>query len=678
MRSHQNVHVALALGLVAGGLACTPTTETGSSLGAEGEVTLGMPDPTYGEWSPAGGAAPLSTPASRQPCAARAPLREAYFGDLHVHTAFSFDALSRGGFQTPDDAYRFARGEEIGLSPRDESGQPLRTIQLDRPLDFAAVTDHAEWLGEVVECTRPEAPAYDTPACRAVRGSGNPSDLGQAIAELFGDRPRSASICGEDPKRCRQGLLSAWERTQEAAERHYDRTSACSFTTFHAWEYTRMPGRSKAHRNVILRNEIVPELPVSWVDEPEVEGLWDKLESRCNNGGSCEALTIPHNPNISNGLLFTLDYGDTPTEADRARAARRAQIEPLVEMMQSKGESECRQGMYGVVGGEDELCDFEKVRYVAGEQPPDCEEGTGSGAMDGRGCQSRLDFVRYGLIEGLRQWQRMGVNPIRVGLIGSTDTHNGTPGAVDEYAYRGHNSNVDSSPLKRLTEEAYAPHRLRNPGGLVGLWAEENTRDALFDAMKRREAFATSGVRIRPRLFADWNLPADLCERDDLVATADTGGVPMGGVLPPRESSNAPVFAATALQDPGTTDHPGGLLQRIQMIKGWVGDDGLFHEAVYDIAGDAMNGADVSPDTCEPNGPGASSLCGTWTDPDFDPARPAVYYARILENPSCRWNARQCIALPAGQRPDACGDPETPWRIQERAWTSPIWYEPTD
>ena len=609
-------------------------------------------------------------------CTNRDPNGMAFFGDLHVHTAFSFDAIARGGFQTPDDAYRFARGEEIGLAPRDESGQPLRTIRLDRPLDFAAVTDHAEWLGEVVECTRSGAPAYDTPACRAIRGSGDPSDLREAVAQLFGEQARSADICGEDAAGCRRGLLGAWERTQEAAERHYDRTGACSFTTFHAWEYTRMPGRSKAHRNVILRNEIVPELPVSWVDEPEVEGLWDKLEALCNQGGICEALTIPHNPNISNGLIFTLDYGDAPTTADRARAARRANIEPLVEMMQSKGESECRRGMYGVVGGEDELCDFEKARYVQGNRPPDCGEGTGSGAMDGRGCQSRLDFARYGLIEGLRQWRRMGVNPLRVGFIGSTDTHNGTPGAVDEYAYAGHNSNVDSSLEKRLNTEAYVPHRLRNPGGLVGLWAEENSRDALFDAMKRREAFATSGVRIRPRLFAAWGLPADLCEREDLVATADASGVPMGGVLPAAGSSRPPVFIATALRDPGTSEHPGSLLQRIQMIKGWVGDDGLFNEAIYDIAGDASNGADVSRDTCEPRGPGASSLCGTWTDPDFDPARPAVYYARVLENPSCRWNARQCAALPAGQRPAACSDTAIPWRIQERAWTSPIWYEP--
>ena len=262
-------------------------------------------------------------------------------------------------------------------------------------------------------------------------------------------------------------------------------------------------------------------------------------------------------------------------------------------------------------------------------------------------------------------------------MIGSTDGHNGAPGDTDEYDYQGHNSNVDADLEKRLTTPAYAPHKLRNPGGLIGVWAEENSRDSLFDAMRRKETFGTSGVRIQVRLFGGWDLP-DLCSSRDMIAEAYDTGVPMGSVLPPRDGATAPRLFVTALADPGTSDHPGTPLQRIQIVKGWVGDDGLFYETVYDVAGNADNGASVSRDTCERQGDGAGSLCAVWTDPDFDASRSAVYYARVLENPSCRWNAWQCAAVPPDQRPTACADPDVPWQIQERAWTSPLWYRATD
>ena len=195
--------------------------------------------------------------------------------------------------------------------------------------------------------------------------------------------------------------------------------------------------------------------------------------------------------------------------------------------------------------------------------------------------------------------------------------------------------------------------------------------------MQRKETFGTSGVRIQARLFGGWDLP-DLCASNDMIAEAYETGVPMGSVLPPREGSEAPRLFVTALADPGTDAYPGTPLQRIQIVKGWVGDDGLFHEAIYDVAGAADNGAEVSRDTCERSGGGAASLCATWTDPDFDPSRSAVYYARVVENPSCRWNALQCAALPEDERPAACMAPDLPWQIQERAWTSPIWYQATE
>ena len=628
------------------------------------------------EWSPPSAPAQQADLVPREPCAHYDPLRQAFFGDLHTHTAFSLDALGRGGFQTPDDAYRFARGEAIGLSPLDDEGRPTRTARLARRLDFAAVTDHSEWLGEVAVCTDPSSPVYDEPVCRGLRPGGTDEERAAWRDQRLAGR--GPVVCGDDGSDCRQGLVTAWGETRAAAERHYDRSSDCAFTTFHAWEYSRSPSRSKVHRNVILRNEIGPELPISWIDADQPRDLWTRLKARCNDTGSgCEALTIPHNPNISNGQMFTLDWGGAPIDEQRARAALRAEMEPLVEMMQAKGESECRRGMWGVVGGEDELCDFEKVRFIDGRPPPDCEDGAGAGGLAGQGCQSRLDFVRYALIEGLAQEERLGINPLQLGLIGSTDGHNGAPGDTDEYDYQGQNSNVDSDLEKRLTTPAYAPHRLRNPGGLIGVWAEENSRDSLFDAMRRKETFGTSGVRIQARLFGGWDLP-DLCSSRDMIAEAYELGVPMGSVLPPREGSRAPTLFVTALADPGTSEHPGTPLQRIQIIKGWVGDDGLFHEAIFDVAGDADNGADVSRETCERSGDGAASLCAAWTDPEFDPSRSAVYYARVVENPSCRWNALQCAILPAAERPAACADPDQPWKIQERAWTSPIWYRPTD
>jgi hypothetical protein len=667
---------ALVLLLLAALLACSPRPPSPSPQRLE---------PEFAEWSPPGAparAAPAPA-APREPCAHRSALRNAYFGDLHVHTALSMDASMRGALATPDDAYRFARGEPLELAPA-SAGGPRRMAQLERPLDFAAVTDHAEWLGEVSLCTRWDSPLYDSRPCRVFRGEADPAAAGlrgmAARMSEIGGRPEA--VCGPDAVRCRSELASVWQETVAAAQRWYDTSSACRFTTFAAWEYSASPQASKVHRNVILRSEIVPELPISWLDEPSAEGLWRKLRERCNDTASgCEALAIPHNPNLSNGRTFALPYRDAPLDEQRERAALRAQLEPLVEMMQTKGESECRRGMFDVVGDPDELCDFEKVRGLGDAAPADCREGTGAGALLGRGCESRLDFARYALIEGLREEARIGINPFRFGLIGSTDTHNGTPGDVAERSYQGANATGDGSLAARLAGNpggTQVRSALRNPGGLMGVWAEENSRDALFDAMKRRETFATSGPRIAARFFGGWSYDAGLCERSDLVEQGYASGVPMGGVLGPRpQGGAAPVFVVSALRHPGTASAPGGLLQRIQIIKGWAGDDGRFRQRVYDVAGDARNGADIDHGRCEPRGRGAEALCAVWRDAEFDAGRAAVYYARIVENPSCRWNAIQCAALPAQQRPAGCSDPTIPKVIQERAWTSPIWYAPT-
>jgi hypothetical protein len=635
-------------------------------------------DPGKEPWVPESQPAQKATPAPREACAQRDPLRQPLYGDLHVHTGFSMDAWVQGTIVSPDDAYRFARGEEIGLPPYGDDGRPARTVSIERPLDFAAVTDHAEWLGELRLCRDAASPSYDTRSCRIFRGEEE-SRLARLLGlkgfrkQLVGAislRGRNREICGEGSKHCREQTRTAWQVNQEATERWYDRSEACAFTTLHGFEYSRSPAFTKIHRNVIFRNEIVPELPISWIDTPTEPEFWRKLRAQCvDTDSGCDALAIPHNPNLSNGQLFAIWYRDLPLEEQRAQARLRAGLEPIVEMVQYKGESECRNGMYDVVGGPDELCDFEKIRDLPGVPLEDCEEGTGSGAQRARGCVSRLDYVRYALIEGLREAERIGVNPYGFGFIGSTDTHLGNPGATAEKEFVG---KFAATPAEQLTlGDKPRPSAFVSAGGLAGVWAEENTRDAIFDALARREAFATSGNRIAPRLFAGWNLPEDLCERSDLVAEGYAGGVPMGGTLPGAPAGDATLrFVARARRDP-----QGAPLQRIQIVKAWPGADGTFHEAVHDVAR-VPAGASVDADTCALRGPGADSLCATWSDPGFDPSRPAVYYARVVENPSCRWTTWQCLSLPEEERPDGCTDPRVPRTLQERAWTSPIWFMP--
>lgn len=636
-------------------------------------------------WVPPGAPAVARPLLEREPCADREPLRRAFFGDLHVHTGLSMDARTRDVILTPDDAYRYATGESIALPPLNDDGTGTRTVRIDRPLDFAAVTDHAEFLAEVALCTTPGSPAYDSRSCQIYRGAAQSwlawamgiRGVGGRILGLFSTSGRNDEVCGDDAANCRPIAASLWQQTQDAAETWYDRSSTCGFTTFAAWEYSASPSQSKVHRNILLRNEIAPELPISWLDQPEAEGLWRELRRTCIDSESgCDALAIPHNPNLSNGLAFDVWYRDRPPEKQREAAALRAGIEPVVEMMQIKGESECRNGLWGVAGEADELCGFEKIRDV--NHPDDCEGVTGKGALRGKGCVSRVDYVRYALVEGIREKERIGVNPFPVGFIGSTDTHNATPGAVLEADYDGSRGANVATPTQRLSFErsrAQQNEVVRNPGGLAGVWAEENSRGALFAALRRRETFATSGPRITPRFFAGWNLPPDLCGREDLVDVGYASGVPMGGELGERPANAvAPTFVVTANRDPGTTEHPGGLLQRAQIIKVWVGDDGAFHQKVHDVAGTRDNGARVSLSTCETTGPGYHTLCGAWRDPDFDPSRSAVYYARIVENPSCRWSWQQCLGFDEDARPEGCQLAEIPKVIQERAWTSPIWF----
>jgi hypothetical protein len=369
-----------------------------------------------------------------------------------------------------------------------------------------------------------------------------------------------------------------------------------------------------------------------------------------------------------------------PLQQQRRLAALRARLEPLAEVMQVKGDSECRNGIASVLGAADEFCNFEKLR-PASEEIPDCGEDFGSGGMMLKGCVSRYSFVRYALTAGLAEERKLGVNPFMFGIIASTDTHIGAPGAVYEKRYQGSHGN-DRNIHDRLLGRVEVPGDIAtgspvryNPGGIAGIYAEENSRNALFEAMRRRETFGTSGPRIEPRFFAGWDIDTGLCQSGDYPAAAYRDGVPMGAELPAPTpgTRHSPVFIASANRD---ARDGGNLLQRIQIVKGWIDAQGRTHQAVFDIAGEPAGNASVDPDTCAVSGEGFSQLCASWQDPEFDPQTAAVYYARVLENPSCRWSHYDCLTLPEAQRPPSCTDPELPWEIQERAWTSPIWYRP--
>jgi hypothetical protein len=636
-------------------------------------------------------APPFERTETREPCARFDPLRRPHFGDLHVHTAFSLDASTQGTRNTPDDTYRFARGGPMGIQPYDADGRARRALRLERPLDFAAVTDHAELFGEQAICETPGVPGYEAPICKILRRWPRLAFFMMNSRSTNSLAPVRYRYCGPDGDECLRAARTPWRAIQDAAEAAYDRSAACEFTTFVGYEWTGAPGSNNLHRNVIFRNDRVPELPVSYFEAPALATFWTRLRAACMEARpGCDVLTIPHNSNLSGGLMFrTVDESDRPITAADAR--RRALFEPLVEVVQHKGESECRFG----AETEDELCGFEKLPYANFSQV--YLRWTAEPAP-------AVSFARAALKDGLLAHERLGENPFKFGLVGSTDTHLGTAGAVDEEDFPGHGG---AGQVAAGELPPGLPDNIElNPGGLAVLWAEENSRDALFAAMRRREAYATSGPRIVVRVFGGWDLPEDLCERSDFVARGYRDGVPMGGDLPaapplaaalPRSpplaaalaaapravAPRAPRFAIWALRDPGTATRPGAALQRIQVVKGWV-QRGLARERVYDVAGEPHNGADVDLATCAPRGTGFDDLCTVWTDPDFDADAPAFYYVRVLQNPTCRWNTYVCnangvdCALPrtVADGFEPCCDATTPKTIQERAYASPIWYTP--
>lgn len=641
-----------------------------------------IPDPPTPTPTPTQTATPTPTP-TPEPCGDYNPLRNAYVGELHAHTAYSFDSILAGVTAGPREMYQFARGASLALPPF-APGSAQRTTQLRRPLDFAAATDHAEFFGEFRVCTIPGYAGYDSDFCQRYRQqiliSQDASTLrppGSPLPQVFIDiglkllqsAPTRFPLCGSGSAACIAEASLVWEDTQAAAQEFYDR---CSFTTFVAYEWTGNPNGANIHRNVIFRNELVPDLPASYIEAPKPQLLWSALDSQCLDGlPGCDVLSIPHSSNFSIGLMFE------PTNADgspltAADAEFRSAIEPLVEIHQHKGNSECKVGVLT----NDEDCNFETFEKV----------GILDNPTPGIAVPPR-SFVRNGLKEGLLQEESIGANPFRFGFVGASDTHNATAGATNEDDYRatGHVGALDWEP-RRLLRFLPASGMESNGGGLAIVWAEENSREAIFDALRRREVYATSGTRPTLRFFGGWDMPADACDTGNAVAVADQNGVPMGGTLAAEPiGGGAPRFFVSAQQDPGPPGEPGTPLERIQIVKGWVDAQGAAQEKVFDVAG-GDRAASVDQTTCATSGSGYASLCTVWTDPEFVAGQRAFYYARVFENPVCRWSTRLCNELgvdcsdidnvPADYIQCCSAVIEDQKVMKERAWSSPIWYRP--
>ncbi len=571
--------------------------------------------------------------------------RTAFFGDLHLHTGLSFDAAASGTATSMDDAYRYALGEAVQYLGR--------TVQRQLPLDFLAVTDHAEYLGVALAAADPAGPFAGTtwPQRLAAVSEDTIGYMNLFSASAFRGNAAPIAEFTATPL-----VTDNWQRVIAAAERFY---RPQQFTTFVAFEWSPMPGGAHLHRNVIFRGPDYPQRPFSALDSPRPEDLWSYAESQRSN--DIDSVLIPHNPNMSKGLMFSMSdsFGDPIT---REYAERRLANERLVEITQNKGTSETRPG----IGAPDEFADFE-VLNLAAERDSDPAGG----------------YLRQVLARGLEMQDAIGVNPFRLGFIGSSDFHSGVS-ATEEDNFTGALGRSDdiadaNAVLNTVNPVAGAPSAVFSVSGLTGLWAERNTRTSLFAAMQRREAFATSGTRMRVRLFAGWDFDKALIERPDWVQQAYAAGYPMGADIPAR-IANQP--AALQLIVHAVKDPEGANLDRVQVIKIWQ-QDGQPQERIFDVVwsdgrqpdpqsgklpavGNTVNLATAT----YTNDIGATELLTVWTDPEFNAQVPAIYYARVLEIPTPRWSTY--LAARSGL-PLSTAVPAT---LQERAWTSPVFYSP--
>lgn len=610
------------------------------------------------------------------------PERNAYFGDLHVHTAYSFDAFLLGSLATPYDAYRFARGESV----EHPSGLD---IKLRHPMDFYAVTDHAMFLGLAAEAGSPGTALSSTDYAAPFRDLNAKDNLTTdlidvlvrlEVAGLF--LPRTVDGVNDGlitREKIREIARTAWTDIIKAADQFNE---PGRFTTFVGFEYTTSDdAMGNLHRNVIFRDsDRLPAVPFSRYHSQNPEALWDWMDTL--RGLGVESLAIPHNSNASNGQMFKLeDWAGNPL--DESYAEQRRRNEPLVELTQIKGTSET----HPLLSTQDEWANFEIMPFRVGTTSDSAAAGS---------------YVREALLNGLSLENKNLVNPFEFGFIGSSDTHTGAS-QNDESNYLSEHGVTSATPAARGTEpllwyarrllQARAPDLMTEDNGmsylninglprfgasgLAGVWAEENTRDAIYAGFRRKETFATSGPRVKIRFFAGYGYDDGLVDLPDAVARAYAGGVPMGGQLE-AETDGVPAFFIMALADPQSAP-----LQRLQVIKGWIEDDGETHESVIDVAcaggtqPDTVtnrcpdNGAEVDLSDCSINREtGDVELSVLWRDPGFEPKQRAFYYARVLENPTCRWSTWDALRLNIQPRSDL------PVTIQERAWSSPIHYFP--
>lgn len=574
---------------------------------------------------------------TREPCQVHVQNRMPLFGDLHVHTALSLDANTQGTLNTPDDAYRFAKGQSLYLQPYAEDGTSKRISKLKQPLDFAAVTDHAELLGEVRMCSDINSPTYKSFHCRVYRTFPKLSYFYlNAKASVRG----AASVCGEDRELCLDAAQNPWHETIAAAESHYDRSSDCSFSSFVGYEWSGAAySGNNLHRNIIFNNSNVPANPISFYEAPSRKALWSQLDQNCHD--DCDYVVIPHNSNLSNGYMFE--------KPDQEELFIQSQKEPLVEIFQHKGSSECN------ISPSDPLCAFEQLPY----------KDFRSKFRKDFSRSPDASFIRESLGEGLLFQENALVNPLKFGVIASTDTHLGTPGAVDENNFQGHGGagkSFRSSIPKGLPDDIEF-----NPGGLAVAWAEENSRSSIFDAFQRKEVYGTSGPRFIVRFFLGDDLEENLCQNSKAISYAYENATPMGGTLKSQSLNQARLFISSQAD----ANLPDQFIEKLQVIKGVV-RDGKLVTSVHDV--EVTNSpAQLDKNTCEIVGKGQKKMCTVWDDPNFDNTENAYYYVRVIANQSCRWSHNLCL-----KNSEYC-ESETelsPSRfIQERAWTSPIWLE---
>lgn len=590
-----------------------------------------------------------------------------YWGDTHVHTAYSFDAfLNDNHSATPEVAYRFARGEPV-IHPYHRA-----RMQITAPLDFIAIADHAEYLGVGREVYFNGVQLEDAGFVdrikgwfteRAIRDMIDGDGGFDAFINLLpkaGDPLESANMLWDSNG---QEIINAsaleektWRKITHLADEYY---APGEFTTFIAWEWSSLPGGANLHRVVMTSSdgETARQFqPFGSDDSPFPEDLWAWLDKTAAATGA-EFLSIPHNSNISKGYMFpekTL-RGEPFTEA---YARKRLQWEPVVEITQIKGDSET----HPVFSPTDEFADFETYSFYIQQKPAPYQPQVG-------------DYVRPALKRGLALEQNIGVNPYRFGVIGSTDSHTGLATA-QETNFAGKLAR-DSTPETKTRSDGrteFPSGWNMSASGMAAVWAQDNTREAIMAAFKRREVYATTGPRIALQVYGGWQFTADDLDTPD---TWRDKGVPMGALLA-GEAASAPGFVIRALKDPHS-----GNLDRVQVVKGWVDETGNEQEKVYEVvwAGDRKpdgkgklpavgNTVDLSSGRYR-NTIGSTSLAAFWSDPDFDPDVPAFYYVRVLEIPTPRHTLLDAIALGLNE-PEAGASV-----IQERAYSSPIWYKPS-